>query len=425
MASSQTRTETQTGGVDLAAAGFPSQALMEHPFDFYAALRSDAPVYQLPDRDDLTFVVSRWEEIAFASRHTEIFSSSKPIPPGHPLRAGADDGWTEGRFGPWNMALTDPPEHKARRSLALRIATSERMRGYEPVIRKLVDELIDAFIDRGEVEFMSEFAELLPIYLITRILGLSDEDVPMFRVWGDTGDGEGYPARFLAEGRRAFLEKNARERGEYMRQALLDRLERPRNDFLTEYVQEAVARDGELDLPYLVADANVLLVAGHLTTRHMLGNTMLLLLERPEVMDQVRADRSLLRPLVDESLRLESPVQWLERRAVVDTELAGTKIPAGSMVILLWASGNRDVAHWEEAHRLLLDRPRGAKDQLAFGYGPHLCLGAPLARLEGAIAFEILLTRLRDIRLAEDAAVHGIGLHHRGPRQVRLRFQRA
>jgi cytochrome P450 len=149
---------------------------------------------------------------------------------------------------------------------------------------------------------------------------------------------------------------------------------------------------------------------------------MLLLLERPEILEKVGADRSLLRPLMDESLRLESPVQWLERRAVSDTELAGTAIPEGSLVILLWASGNRDEAHWEEAHELMLDRARGAKDQLAFGYGPHLCLGAPLARLEGAIAFDALLSRLCNIRLKEKSSVRGIGLHHRGPKRVDLLF---
>jgi cytochrome P450 len=213
----------------------------------------------------------------------------------------------------------------------------------------------------------------------------------------------------------------------YIREALVERYERPRQDFLTDYVQEAVRRDGELDLTYLTADAVVLLHAGHVTTTHMLGSTMLLLLRHPEVMGRARADHSLIRSLIEDSLRLESPVQWHERICTQDAEVGGVKLPAGTMVLVIWASGNRDQARWQNPDAFGEERPGIARDQLAFGYGPHLCLGAPLARLEGRLAFEALFQRLGEIRLApgkNDFEVEG-GLHHRGVRRLFLEFDRA
>jgi cytochrome P450 len=404
---------------------FPSAKVAKDPFDFYSVLRSTGPVYKLPQREE--YVISRWEDITFVARHPEIFSSRKPIGPGHPRTAAADVCPVPGHKAPYNMAWSDGDEHKARRSLAMKLVTRERLQRYEPMIQSIVTQLIDGFIDEGKVEFGSQFADILPIWIVCDILGLPREDVPLFTKWTGVDQGDSYNAQHVSETRRQELLESSRQMAAYMRDALLDRHRRPREDFLSEYVSEAVSRDGELDLPYLVADATIFLNGGHVTTTHMLGSTMLLLLRHPEVMERARTDLSQIRPLIEDSLRLESPVQWHERICMDETQVGGVTIPSGALVLVIWASGNRDESKWTDPAEFGAERPGIAKDQLAFGYGAHLCLGAPLARLEGRIALENLLTRLSKIRLApgkNEFAIVG-GLHHRGIRTLHLEFDRA
>jgi cytochrome P450 len=156
----------------------------------------------------------------------------------------------------------------------------------------------------------------------------------------------------------------------------------------------------------------------------MLASAMVILCQSPDLMARVRTDRALLRPFCEEVLRVESPVQWLVRHAKADTEIGGTTIPGGSQVLVLYASGNRDAARFDDPDRFVIDRPNVAKHALAFGHGPHLCLGAPLARLEGQAAIEVLLDRLTNIRLVEEKSdlSHIESFHFRAPKVVHISF---
>ncbi len=214
------------------------------------------------------------------------------------------------------------------------------------------------------------------------------------------GGGQGQASRFLSPEDLEAQLRRQRQAREFIADALRDRQRNPRQDFLTEMVQEQVARDGRLNVPYLTTEANTLLFAGMLTTWHTIINSLLLLLTNPDEMERVRTDRSLIRKVWEETLRLESPVQWLQRLVLQDTELQGVPIPKGAMVLMIFASGNRDETHWEDPDRFWPERPRLLKDHLGFGYGIHLCLGAPLARLEGEMALNALLDRLPGLRLA-------------------------
>jgi cytochrome P450 len=158
----------------------------------------------------------------------------------------------------------------------------------------------------------------------------------------------------------------------------------------------------------------------------MLASAMLALCQDPTLADRIRADGELAKPFAEEVLRLESPVQWSSRHCTADTEVGGVPVPRGALILVRWASGNRDDARSEEPERLCPARPQVAKHQRAFGRGPHLCIGAPLARLDGQAAVRVLLTRLRNIRLLEEQSDlrHIESYYLRAPKRVTIAFDR-
>jgi cytochrome P450 len=292
------------------------------------------------------------------------------------------------------------------------------------MIRGYADELIDRFIGRGECDFRPEFADVLPIYVISHILGFSAEDVPLFERWGKS---ESQGIRYLSEERVQQELELQRQADVYITAALEQRLAAPTDDFLTELMQAQIEVDGEIDMEYLIAEGKTLLFAGNVTTAHMLASTMALLCEHPADLERVRADSSLLKPMCEESLRIESPLQWHLRVCLEDTELGGVAIPQGALVAVLYGAGNRDGERFPEPDSFKIDRGGEIKHQLAFGYGPHLCLGAPLARLEGQIAFERLLARLDNIRIVPEKSDlrHIESTRFRAPRRIHIAFDRA
>jgi cytochrome P450 len=392
--------------------------IQESPYDWYAALRAHAPVAQIPGRTD--YFVARWPDIAYVTERPELFSNALPSD-GRPVEL--PDGYAFD-YSPASMAGSDPPEHRQKRLAGLRLIGRERLREIAPLVEGVTDELIDGFAADGEAEFCSQFADWLPVRVIAQILGLPQEDVADLKRWSNRA---GQGARYLSDGELAEERERVAGLQPYLREAILDRQREPRGDGLSLLIREQVERDGELNLPYLLAESNVLLFAGNATTTHMLASTMLLLLQHPEALAAVEADHDLIRPLLEESLRLESPVQFTQRGCREDVELGDVSLPKGAIVLCGWASGNRDERRWEDPESLRLDRPDLAKHQLAFGRGPHLCLGAPLARLEGEIAFRRLLTRLRGLELAEgkNDFRHIEHPHLRAPAAVHIRFEAA
>jgi cytochrome P450 len=395
---------------------WPTPELAECPFPFYDALRREAPVYKYPGRNE--YVLSHWEDIVYVAERPELFpqmsTAGREANPSNPH----DEPLT-----PASMAQTNLPEHRRKRILGLKLVSQEKLRSYEPLVRRLADELIDGFAGRGECEFYREFANQLPVLVVAEILGLPRHDAPMFLRWYESVA----PAasRFLSEEQLAEQQRSDAAAKAYMRQAILERVDRPRDDFLSEFVEAQVAQEGGLALGYLVDEASLFLFAGNVTTTHMLASTMLLLCEHPDQLALVLADRARVRNLIEESLRIESPVQWLSRYVKEDVEIRGTAIPAGSTVVVIWASGNRDEGRFADGDAFRVDRPDVVKHHLAFGRGNHLCLGAPLARLEGRIAFEQLLSRLPGLRLApgRNDFTHIDNILFRAPKRVYVEFE--
>lgn len=386
----------------LADVAFPSEEVTRCPFPFYAALRTEAPVFR--DAQGGGYFVSRRRDIMFVLQHPEIFSNQgyrkeprlvddpreilgleDPDLPRCPLTT------------PFNMSLSDPPEHTIKRRSAAGLVSRERLEQAEPAMREIATELIDDFIDQGRAEFRGQFAAPMALLTICQLAGFPRSDRDTFRSWVMTST---HGRLFMDDAGLSTLRHDAHDQMEYCRRLILERHAHPGGDFLSEFVEANVERDGGLNLPYLISELRLFLVAGNETTQRLLTNTMLLLLRHPEALERVRADRALVAAALEESLRIEAPTQWVSRLCVTDAEIDGVPIPAGSMVLLLYGSANRDET-WQHPDRFDLDRPDVQKYHLAFGGGLHRCIGAPVARQEARIALDVLLDRLEDIRLDE------------------------
>ncbi len=399
---------------------FPSPEVQECPFPFYEALRRETPAYKLPQRHE--YVVSRWEDITFVAEHPELFSSVSVERAVNPATAGLQGDDYPFDYSPTSMALCDPPENKLKRAVGAKLIGRERLREYEPMITRYTHELIDAFVDRGECEFVEDFAYWLPIKVIIDVLGLPQEDAVLLKRVGNLS---GQGSRFMTP--EELVEETAlqQELVTYLRRQIVERAESPRDDGLGLLVGGQIERDGRINFPYLLSEASVLVFAGNTTTTHMLASAMLLLLQNPGQLERVVADRSLVKNTVEEALRLESPVQWTQRQVLQDVEIGGVPVQAGTTLLCLWASGNRDRDRWgDDADEFRVDRPQVAKHHLAFGRGTHLCLGAPLARLEGEIAFNAIFDRLEHLRLAPGKNdFRHIDVHHmRAPAALHIEF---
>jgi len=400
---------------------YPSIAEVECPFPTLSRIRAAGSVHRVgEDR----FLVSHYEDVEHVLRREDLFTGCSeerlnpfdwPGPEGAPEHTLTSTGMVK------NVIELDPPHHKRRRERMFALLKPARVRSYRPWIEEIVDGLIDAFVDDGRCEFMTQFAYPMPTQLVIRILGLRPEDFGWMHAWGiaEWKGGEQYLTDDMVEGQKPHV----LEAGPRITAEILERVERPCDDGLTECIQAQIADDGEFNLGIVRADVGQFVGAGITTTGHLVSNAMLTLLEQPELMAEMRSDPSALRNMLEESLRTDAPLQWIPRVARVDTEVGGVPIPKGSYLIVMIASANRDAAKWGEDAEQFCPHRANAIDHLSFGKGPHFCIGAPLGRLEAQIAFERLFERLADIRLAPGTKpAHLVSPTFRGLASLHIEF---
>lgn len=353
-----------------------SPEAIENPYPFYDYLREHAPVYKIEPLQ--AWALSRYADVDFALRNPQIFPSSV---------------FTEQMLGdlnptpgiPWILD-TNPPDHTRLRKLANKGFLPRLIRALEPRVQEITRKLIAELRSKADGDLVTALSGPLPITVIAEMLGVEDDRFDDFKRWSDdvvTGTNrptdEATRTRVLTSGAalRTYFEKL---------------IERRRTDPGEDVLSALVRAEEEHDM--LTSDeilglAVLLLLAGNETTTNLIGNATRNLLRYPEQLAKVRADRTLVPSMVEEVLRYESPVQLIPRQTSREVELEGGKIPAGATVFLLLASANRDERKFPEADRF--DVTRNPQDHVAFGYGIHYCLGAPLARLEARVAFEQLL----------------------------------
>jgi cytochrome P450 len=381
---------------------------LECPFPFYKELHAEAPVYQVPGLP--ITIVSSYDLIQEVVHDPHTYSSAMPTGPQDLPGARPEPEDPElraiyrERANPVATLLSaDPPWHGRYRSLVNRAFAARRVAGMEGYVREIVTGLIDGFINDGRVELVTQFADRLPMAVIADQIGVPREDLAEFKRRSDVAIGgidTKIPPEKELEAARAGIELQR-----FFIAKAQERRENPQDDMLT------VLATAQLDLgdgtSRPLNDAEILSilqqfqVAGKETTAHSIGMTMYNLVQNPDQLAVVQADLSLVPNLVEEGLRHEAPVRGLFRRTTRDVTLGGVDLKAGTTLMLIFAAGNRDEAHFPAADRFDVHRDN-ARDHLAFSAGPHYCVGSALARLELRVAFEELLKRLKNIRIDPD-----------------------
>jgi cytochrome P450 len=303
-----------------------------------------------------------------------------------------------------DMSQVDPPEHRKLRTLVSRAFTPKIVADLAPRITALTHELLDAMAASDQVELVADLAYPLPVTVIAELLGVPSSDRHLFKQWADKII-EGTSGFAFLEGGEAGQRgidtalENVRQLLEYLRGHAVERRRRPRQDLLTHLV-EAEVDGARLSDNEVVNIANILLVTGHITTTMLLGNAVLCLDAHPDEAERVRRDRSLVPTAIEESLRLLSPSALIVRATTTDVDLGGRPVPRDQALMVWLGAANRDERQFSRPE--VFDPGRDPNPHVGFGRGIHFCLGAPLARLEGRIALNLLLDRFPQLRTDPD-----------------------
>ena len=364
----------------------------DDPYPAYAALREHDPVHQSPFGIWLLF---RYDDVRCLLRDTTLSvedANAKPNAMSEMIREIAGDRADRGSYA---MLNRDAPDHTRLRRLVSKVFTPRAVERLRPRIDALVHESLDQAAARGEMDVIADLAFPLPFTVISEMLGMPEVDHELLRTWS------GLLVRTLEPINDPDVVRDIGEAGDAMRDLLTtvvaQKRQAPAGDLLSALI--AAEDDGDvLSDEELLDQVMLLYIAGHETTVNLIGNGMLALLRNPEQLEGLRGDPSLVRAAVDELLRFDSPVQRTARITNAEVELGGKVLPKGAFVVAAIGAANRDPAHFADPDRL--DVARADNRHIAFGFGIHFCLGAPLARVEGQIALQSLLRRMPRLRLA-------------------------
>lgn len=381
------------------------------PHEVLAALREESPARWIDEIE--AYAVTRYEDIVFVNRHPERFSSRAATGPVLARQMAETIGALieedpevreviGGRAARGRTAVllnADPPLHSRQRKLVNRSFSLRAAKAREDDIRRLTDDLIDAFPD-GEVDLVAALGVPLPLAVIADALGVPISDMADFKRWSDDFVVAIGNHNLSKEDLRRMLHSQAAFFS-YFAEQIAERRSAPRDDVVTEVVHSRL--DGEeLTEAEMLSMFSQFLVAGNETTTKLIASAALRLAMDPALADRLRAEPLLIGDFVEEVLRLEAPVQGLFRVATEPTEVGGVPIPEGAHLWIVYASGNRDGGVFPSPDDCVLDR-RSRFPHLAFGVGEHFCLGASLARVEAKVALERLLERYGTIDLVGDA----------------------
>lgn len=373
-------------------------AVVQEPADFYAALRAEAPLFQLPNG---VHVISRFEDVKRATLDTDTFSSNLVAI----IMSGsgrAEDSQvlelSSGREQPTDvLAIADPPQHTRHRKVTNRAFTPRRVAAFEPRIRELADSLVEDYVSRGGGDWVADVAVPLPMTIIVELLGLPPGDTGYLKDLSDaavaTLSGINTEAQMLEHSIK--VQEMLRYMGQRFDEAVLAPGDSVLGDLAVAAQEEGefFTREGVMGMLLQ------LLTAGNESTASLIGSAMLLLLRDDALQRRLRDDPLLIEAFIEETLRLESPFKGHFRITRKDTQVGGVPLAAGSRVMLLWGSANRDETAFDDPPRVDLSR-QPLRTHMAFGYGIHQCIGAPLARAEARIAIETVLARTDWLRLA-------------------------
>jgi cytochrome P450 family 144 len=367
---------------DLPATMLLDAAVIDEPYAFYRRLVAEAPVWQVPGTP--VVIVSSFAAVTEGTNRVEDFSSNlrgllyrtdEGLPGVLPFDAGEDAN---------ALATADPPKHTVHRKAVFPELVARRMATLRPEIEDLCETHMAEALTRTPVEFMDDIANAVPIRVVSKLIGFHDEDPDelLATAFGSTAM---LAATEPLDEIYALMERSLAAYGWMSEQ--LERADDGAVDGILGAVRNAIAA-GDLDVAAGLTIVHTLLSAGGESTTSLLGNAVHMLATMPELQRRLRDEPALVAPFIEEVLRLESPFRYHLRHVPRTTELGGVTVRAGATMLLFWGAANRDPAEYERPDEVVLDRPT-PRHHLAFGRGIHLCVGAPLARLEA----EVILTQ--------------------------------
>lgn len=388
---------------------FSDAELIADPYRYYAEQRSLCPARLDHDKNILAIV--GYDTALAVSRDAENFSNCNTVigpmvplpfePTGDDITAQIKEHRGEMPFAGF-MSTLDPPEHTRVRGLLSKLMTPRRLKENETFMWSLADRQLDQFIASGRCDFVAQYCQPFSMLVIADLLGVPAEDHDAFM--------QGMSANHSGTAERQAVQHNPLDFLEARFTAYVeDRRRNPRGDVLTQLAQAKYPDESVPEVIDVVRLATFLFAAGQETTTKLLMWSIKILAERPGLQQQLRADRSLIPNFLEEALRIEAPLKSHYRLTAKSTVVNGIPTPAGTTVMMLPGAVNRDPARFEDPDEFRIDRPN-VREHMAFGRGIHTCPGAPLARVEGRISVERILSRMIDIRIDEK---------HHGPADAR------
>jgi cytochrome P450 len=384
------------------------------PYPLYEAMRDDEPAFFAPDTG--TYVLSRYDDVAWALGETDLLSSDamRGVLLGYPTGTGAERLPRADAIG--NLVSVDPPDHNVLRRIVNRGFTPKRMAEWHDRIDGTVRDLLAKVEGDASFDVVSAVAAPLPVRVITELVGADPDEADNFRGWADAMTsvmtGSARTVGLTPEEMMAVMQL-----ADDLGRRIDDRNENPREDLLTTLVR--AQGDDVLSREEAVGFAALLLFAGTETSTNLIGNAAAALVDRPDELERLQAEPARLAAVIEETLRWESPVQYVFRRATRDFTLHDVDIPVDATVTLLLGSANRDPRRWG-AEAAEFDADRDTSGHVAFGFGPHFCLGAALARSETSSALRQLLPMLRGSKLADGGVDWVDSVQFRGRRRLEL-----
>jgi len=384
------------------------------PYPIYDWLRDEAPVHHAPVTD--TFVLSRYDDVAWALGDTDLFSSDamRGVLLGQPTGVGEQRLPREAAMG--TLVSVDPPAHTELRRIVNRGFTPRRIGDWHGRIEEIIAELLSGLSPGDTFDVIGGLAAPLPVQVIAELLGAGVEAAAQFRQWADAltraMSGSARGGMFGEEPLQAMFSLAS-----YLGQRIEERQRQPSDDLLSTLVR--AHGDEVLGQEEALGFAGLLLFAGTETSTNLIGNAAWALLHHPDELGATRGDPTRVPAVLEETLRWESPVQYVFRRTTRPVERHGVRIPVDAVITLLLGAANRDPRHWgDDADRF--DADRVTSGHLAFGFGPHFCLGAALARAEAGLALNRLLDHLDGCQMpaGDDELIDS--LQFRGRRQLEI-----
>ncbi len=383
---------------------FAPETLID-PFDYYRAIHEAGIAIEHLEGMN-TWVVYSYDLCSEAAANPEVFSNDFTALMGREadedIQAILSEGWPDLP----TLLTADHPVHTRNRKLVNLAFSAPRVNAIEADMRTKSIELIEAFADRGECEFVEEFGVPLPVAMIAGQIGLDDDPARVKR-WSDAAVDRF--SQMVDHERKLECARSLVEFQHYIKGLIDDRRANGGNDLLTDLVEARVEGETPLIDPEIMSLMQQFMVAGNETTTSTLAGGLLQLIRNPDQMAKAKAaaggrDPKLLGNLVEEALRYETPTAGMWRIVKADTELGGMAIPAGAVVQLRYAAANRDPKKFPDPDKFDIDRTN-ARTHLSFGKGPHMCVGNMLSRKEMVVAFDELLERLDNFAVPDESAI--------------------